>query len=1238
MQQRQPIESSIIIPVFNQWDLTRNCLIALRETLRGKSCEVIVVDNASSDATKSLCQALGKELLGENFHYYRSETNLNFGPASNLGAQKATGEFLIFLNNDTIPTPGWYTPLIEDFTTYPDIAATGPVLVYPEKGPLGRTIQHLGVYFTPTFSVGHLYEGIPETSPLAKKRRFFQVITAACLVIRRELFMGIGMFDEEYVNGCEDIDLCARLSNKGYRMTINPEAKVIHLTSQTPGRFNNDAANFALLAKKIHNMVKPDWHLLLEKDEVFVHLTPWLQTVASYPPEQVENLNQTLNSATSKSLQELLIKFPLWQEGYETLISLLEKEKVDTTLLDISHDKLFRDRKKLLQVYMEAFKTADPTCQFELAEMFDSLCPPYETLISQAQAGRFTHKQKKLEASAKQYTHWLDNQQFFRDNYYFPALYALYEAYAHSQKQKPIPYASYIAGDYAKSNAISARFDDTYYKKQYPFFFNSSFPAFMHYILVGKAEGALHNKPKAVLADYTGSYQPVQDVAFTDDSCRLVAWYLPQFHPIPENNCAWGTGFTEWTNVTAAKPRFEGHYQPRLPGVLGFYDLRRKETLEEQIALAKHAGIYGFCMHHYWFHGQTIMRTPLEHFKNNPSLDFPFCLHWANEPWTRRWDGSNEDVIIDQQYSPADDLAFIEDIDWALRDKRYMKFQCKPMLGIYRPDLFPNIAKSVELWRDYCRTKGIGEIFLFASLAFSSTAEQHTDFGFDASVEYPPHKIATPRVNYEYVEKGLDYFGFIRSYKNARNYFLDITNTDYSTPVFRGVMPGWDNTARSYDAGQLYAEATPQTYGEWLDIAVNRAKNDSYAGEKHVFINAWNEWAECAYLEPDARYGASVLNTTARTIEKKNSLPHVLFICNTDNKDLAAWLEEILTDNKANPQFQPVVLTPLPVMSIETFKGLSPLIPSFSTADKRTIQHLLGRAGYFSFELAIILQGNDLPYAFTEGVFEVSQHIIACPQTNNQTAVPAYSTDNMWLAQNTHMPLPEWQLTNIITKKESTAGILLRRSQQASGANMDVTVIILPANNNELNAQNLIFAEQYTPLSMEILVPDTYTAAFRPTFPHIREFTSTQGDLSYLHAALSEAQADVIWLLDLSEPSSAQVAQVLFLPFIDKNIVAARPYFGKEEDCLPQLFEKNTLAFSGKEILAMAEKKGKKALPQISQSLFRRDSLLRALDQCCLSNGQNQPPITDSASLDRDSLVGAVYALGHVAVVPSRLE
>lgn len=255
----QKFESSIIIPVFNQWELTRACLKALASTIKDKSVEVIVVDNASTDVTQEACPFLGKQLFGNTFRYFRCTNNMNFGPASNIGAAMAVGEYLIFLNNDTVPLPGWYQPLIDDFSRFSKIAATGPLLLYPKSEPFGHTIQHLGVVVSPFLKVGHLYEGIPADSPLARKRRFFQIITGACMAIPRKLFIAVGLFDEKFINGFEDVDLCLRLRQQGYRMTVNPKAKVIHHKSQTPGRHQHEEANSRYLLQKCQNMFIPNW-------------------------------------------------------------------------------------------------------------------------------------------------------------------------------------------------------------------------------------------------------------------------------------------------------------------------------------------------------------------------------------------------------------------------------------------------------------------------------------------------------------------------------------------------------------------------------------------------------------------------------------------------------------------------------------------------------------------------------------------------------------------------------------------------------------------------------------------------------------------------------------------------------------------------------------------------------------------------------------------------------------------
>lgn len=341
---------------------------------------------------------------------------------------------------------------------------------------------------------------------------------------------------------------------------------------------------------------------------------------------------------------------------------------------------------------------------------------------------------------------------------------------------------------------------------------------------------------------------------------RLVAFFLPQFHPIKENDEWWGKGFTEWTNVTRAKPLFSGHHQPQLPNELGFYDLRLRETRHQQIRLAKDHGIDAFCYHYYWFSGKRLLDQPLDDMLSDPESDMPFCLCWANENWTRRWNGGEQDILIEQEYRKEDPANFILDIARFLTDRRYLKVAGKPLLIVYRPQLIPDVRATVEEWRRTCRSLGIGEIHLCAALTFNNL--DYAQFGFDSGVEFPPHNRTLLGVPYVH-----ESISFHQSFDGSAMLYHELANACLQRnigkqKVFRGVFPSWDNTARSGHRALFFLNGTPANYEYWLSETIKKMREEQSAPDRLVFINAWNEWAEGCHLEPDQKYGRAFLEAT----------------------------------------------------------------------------------------------------------------------------------------------------------------------------------------------------------------------------------------------------------------------------------------------------------------------------------------------------------------------------------------
>jgi len=350
---------------------------------------------------------------------------------------------------------------------------------------------------------------------------------------------------------------------------------------------------------------------------------------------------------------------------------------------------------------------------------------------------------------------------------------------------------------------------------------------------------------------------------------------LPQYHPIPENDHWWGKGFTEWVNVASCRPRFRGHCQPHIPADLGFYDLRLEETRMAQAELASRYGIEGFCYYHYWFNGKKLLERPLEEMHISGKPDYPFCICWANENWTRAWDGCDRQILIKQDYTERDSWEHIEYLFNLFKDSRYITVNSFPVMLIYRPDLIPDVSRMISLWNKFVNQNGLPGIY-FVAVKNSSVTLSDLDLlslGFSNVLEFQPNSLYFPSSS-SFIQK---------LYHNAKNYLpnslyqqIKITVSankiiDYeqlvncliekSWPKYKKIpciFPSWDNSARR-KTPTIIQNSNPNLFHKWYCFAQNSVQHYKES-ERFVFINAWNEWAEGCHLEPDKRHGTAFLD------------------------------------------------------------------------------------------------------------------------------------------------------------------------------------------------------------------------------------------------------------------------------------------------------------------------------------------------------------------------------------------
>ena len=348
---------------------------------------------------------------------------------------------------------------------------------------------------------------------------------------------------------------------------------------------------------------------------------------------------------------------------------------------------------------------------------------------------------------------------------------------------------------------------------------------------------------------------------------RVLAHYLPQFHPIPENDEWWGRGFTEWTNVAKARPLFRGHVQPHLPSDLGFYDLRVPEVREAQADLARSHGLSGFCYWHYWFAGHMLLQRPLEEVLASGRPDFPFCVAWANQSWSGVWHGSPDRILIEQTYpGPEDDARHFAYLRRAFEDPRYLRVAGKPLFVIFEPRGLPEPARFVERWQAMASEAGLGGLYLVAFVGESDVAAAtHHEDGFDAALyfEFPFEQTSSSwvrdRLRVRGIVRGPDRYQYAEAFRDP-------------PPVLRGrviptVCSNWDNTPRSGRRGRVALGATPERFAAQLRGAIEFAAA-APPEEQIVMIKSWNEWAEGNYVEPDTEYGLARLEAVAREVHR----------------------------------------------------------------------------------------------------------------------------------------------------------------------------------------------------------------------------------------------------------------------------------------------------------------------------------------------------------------------------------
>ncbi len=549
------------------------------------------------------------------------------------------------------------------------------------------------------------------------------------------------------------------------------------------------------------------------------------------------------------------------------------------------------------------------------------------------------------------------------------------------------PLEHFISNGWKEERNPSAHFDLCFYRQTHgiPDDVNPLF----HYIQEGKKAGAqthpyrkrdghcVHDDIRhfTTPSELYETHDPDIAAGWRSPKAKAIAFYLPQFHAIPENDEWWGEGFTEWRNIPRGVPRFGGHYQPRIPRDLGFYDLTVTDVIKRQVELARAIGLYGFCFYYYNFNGHRLLEKPMDAFVEDATIDFPFCLMWANENWTRRWDGMEQDVLMRQDYKAEDCDELIDDLAKYLTHPNYITADERPILFLYRADIIPNCKKTIANWRKIFRSRHQIDPIIVMAQCFE--CYDPNVFGFDGAIEFPPHKIGSnlKDINHQLHIYDPNFTGNVRLYEDIVD--TSLRDVNHAFPLIKTAFPSWDNDARKQGAGMCFHGSSPELFQRWMEGLVRYAKTKPFFSESFVFVNAWNEWCEGTYLEPDCHYGYAYSNALARAIHHKVtriSREKVLLV----GHDAFAHGAQFLVLHMAitlSRQFgvEVAVILLADGTLLEQYKAVAPTyVLEQCDANLKEILGNLAKQGFHKALVNTTVSGRIIPYLKTQGFSVVS--------------------------------------------------------------------------------------------------------------------------------------------------------------------------------------------------------------------------------------------------------------------------